>query len=83
MKLSKDKLIDINGFLFNSSTHFWQADKQYSVSASASKSYLKSVIEGHFPHSMMWIEAIGLSLNVIVLLFGTLPNVLTLKLPSI
>jgi hypothetical protein len=64
MKLSKDKLIDMDGFLFNSSTHFWQADKQYSVSASASKSYLKSVIEGHFPHSMMWIEAIGLSLNM-------------------
>ena len=62
---AKDKLIDTDGFRFNSSTHFWQADKQYSVSASVGKSYLKSVIEGYYPHSMMWIEATTLSFNII------------------
>jgi hypothetical protein len=64
MKLSKDKLIDMDGFLFNSSTHLWQADKEYSVSVSASKRFLRSLIEGYFPHSMAWVEAISLSLNM-------------------
>jgi len=62
--LKKGSLIGVDGYVFNSSKHFWEADQMYKCTAEKSRIYLKSFFHGHYPSGTSWTAAKDIPSNM-------------------
>ena len=56
-KLGRIGVVGVDGYIFNSSNHLWQSDKENKVTAEMCRVFLKSVIYGRFKDQTTWLEA--------------------------